>query len=360
MVKQRSETNAVGNTKYPDLNMSQYPAVIDSKQPGAVGYNTNMKGFFSAGDPDLPEGTNPDYSMAEHVNALADAIMSVQRILGINPHVDKNGGNTEGTVGTRITAVEDRELYYDKRYGGENWTPALNQRILTHTHGGGLYEAPQINLKDEITGLLDKSFLDLSATTGLTGADLLMSPSLSTKVADAVNDKLSTSQGGTIEKNLTVKGNLSSRMHREFTAEVDAIGGTLQVDGGTSTGKAKRYSGTNSAGILNTSLKNFLAGKYIVGIRAKTSSRVSSEVLKVVFTPVTGNAITNMLSIKGSDFTTAGKWQQFYMVLDNEPSDTTGSGNNTFVAMRTATSSSVDIDFDYLYITPAHPGILDK
>jgi len=360
MAKTRSESNAVGNSKYTDLNMTFYPTQIDSKLPGA-GYNPNLKGFWSAGDKELPAGVLPDYNMAEHVNALADAVMALQRILGVNPHIDFKGGNTTGTVSTRIRAAEDKDAYYDKRYGGQSWTPALGQTILTHTHGGGVSEAPKINLVDEVSGKLAKVNIDLTQATGLTGADISMSPSVSTKIVDAINDKLSTSEGGTVRKDLIVQGKFSNRTYREWTAD-DANGGIPMTDVNTLTNKSRRYSGTTQQAIIYGDLSGLLAGKYVVGYRVKVDRILTTDMTWVqvghrrsasgqfTYQPAKG--------FNGSYFDAVNKYQMFYYVFDHEPLDDVGFAELRI--FKDDATTSFNLDFDCAWVMPVHPAVFDK
>jgi hypothetical protein len=358
----RSETNAVGNTKYTDLNMTRYPAQIDSRDSANAGYNKNMKGFWSAGDTHIPAGVDPDYNMAEHVNALADAVMAMQRILGINPHVDYKGGNTSGTVSTRIAAAENKDSYYDARYGGQGWTAGTSGTIMSHHHGGAsIGQSPQIDLTQEVTGLLPKSHVNLSQSTGITGSDLMLSLSDSTKIADAIADKLSTKNGGIIQKDLEVRGNFTSRVHREWTAN-DLTTGSSSTDASTTDGVSRRYSGTAQSTVISQSITNMLCGKYVFAIRLKTNSLLSSEVVRMSYSDhnQSNSSLSQsraFVSIKGTDFAAANEWQTFYMVFERENLDATQSGWLTVI--RSATSSSINVDFDSAFITPVHPAVFD-
>lgn len=362
MAKTRSENNAVGNSKFTDLNMTFYPTKIDSKVTGADGHNTNMKGFWSAGDTAIPVGQEADYNMAEHVNALADAVIAVQRILGINPHVDTKGANTTGTVSTRIGAVENKDAYYDNRYGGVNWTTALGQTILTHRHGGASKnQAPQISLTTEVTGMLPKAFVNLTASVGITGQDLFMSPSISTKVSDAIGDKLSVAEGGIIQKDLEVVGKFSSRTYREWAAKDITTGGQV-TDVATLHNQARRYSGTTEQAIIAAPLTNMLAGKYVLGVRVKVNTRVAENVLRLSFSEYkqspAGWVSKATTYVKGEEFDAVNKWQMFYLVFDHEPVDATGF--NGLRIMKNPSLTAVNLDFDCAWVMPIHPAVFDK
>lgn len=357
----RSENNAVGNTKFTDLNMTFYPAKVDNKIEGQNGYNPNLKGFWSAGDNNLPAGTDPDFNMAEHVNSLADAVIAIQRILGINPHVDSTGGNGAGTVSTRIAAAENKDAYYDKRYGGESWSTGLGQTILTHTHGGGQNQAPKINLAGEVSGTLAKANINLSQATGITGEDLYMSGAVSTRISDAVNDKLSTSQGGTIGKGLNVQGAFGNRTYREWSAATVTTGAAI-TDNKTLENVARRYTGTSQQNIIQEAVPNLLCGKYVLGVRVRTSSLSSADVLSFSFLEYSqslkGWSVGGVTNIKGTDFNKANEWQTFYLVFDHETHDSTG--HNSLRIARDSSGSSLNIDFDCAWIMPVHPAVFDK
>lgn len=358
MVKKRSESNAVGNSKYTDLNMTGYPAKIDSKDSSNTGFNPNMKGFWSAGDKNLPAGQLPDYNMAEHVNSLSDAVIAIQRILGPNPHINFKGGNTTGTVSKRIRDAEDKDAYYDNRYGGTGWKTSFGQTILTHTHGGGSNQAPKILLTSEVQGKLGKVNIDLTASRGITGADIRMSPSSATKISDAVDDKLSTSQGGTIKKDLSVEGNMMYRTYREWSAGEIATG-TRVTDTKTTDNISRRFSGKTRQEIVAEHVPNLLAGKYVMGVRAKISSRTSESLLFLGFYENDGSWVSmNDVYIKGTDFPTANKWHMFYLVFDHEPLNS--AGRNGIRIRRLETNNNVNLDFDCAWIMPTHPAVFDR
>lgn len=360
MAKTRSESNAVGNSKYTDLNMTFYPGQVDSKTTGGAGFNPNLKGFWSAGDSQLPVGQDPDYNMAEHVNALADAVIAIQRIIGANPQIDFKGVD-KGTVKERISAAEDKDGYYDKRYGGQNWTPLLGQTLLAHTHGGGLTQAPKIKLGTEVTGKISKANMDLSQATGVTGADLFMSTSSSSTIDGAVNDKLSVSEGGTVRKELRVEGGFQSRTQREWTA-ADITSGAAITSKETLLNTARRFTGTSQQYILAQAVPNLLCGKYVLGVRVRTNSRLSGDVLNLSFNEYSQASqafvATAAVSIKGTDFDAANKYQMFYLVFDHETLD--DMGHTSLRITKAATSTSVNIDFDCAWITPVHPAVFDK
>lgn len=335
----RSESNAiVGKTTYTELNLTNYPDSIDSRSN-----NKNMAGFENI----------KDYNYAEHINALADAVMALQRAIGAKPYIDKDNINRT-TVSERILAMENKD--YDSRYGGAGWD--TSQTLVGHTHTGGPGHPSQVNLVSEVQGLLSKTNIDLSASTGLTGADILVSKTDSRQISEAINDKLSISQGGTINKSLEVKGGFQSRLYREWDASTrDA--GTLVTDYTAMTNQISRNVGTTACQFYNKAVYNLLYGKYVLAVRARVNSAVTEEVLHLRwydFMSGEWNLKKNMY-LKGTDFT-PNKWQMFYLTFDHEGD--AANSYSSFHVWKPVTTANVTVDIDCVYIMPTHPAVYDR
>ena len=347
----RSESNAiVGKVTYPDLNMTHYPDKIDSRVPTDEGYNPNLRGFEN----------RKDYNLAEHVNALDDAVMAIQRALGAQPYIDKDGVN-KNTVSERIRAIEMKN--HDTRYGGVGWNPS--QTLVGHTHTGEPGHPSKIDLTKEVMSKLPKANLDLSQTTGLTGADIAVSKDISTKVSDAINDKLSVTQGGTIQKNLTVKGKVRNRFYVDLDAmDVNSTQGMLITDYTTRTEYSRKFTYSDSDIKMIQYDDNTLEyGKYVACVRLKISQNISSPVfrLEAINLGGGGTAYRATKVINGTDFDSLD-WQTFYLVFENKA--TMGSqvlSNNIFRfnIWKLKTKIPVDAYIDYIHICPAHPAIYD-
>lgn len=337
----RSESNPIaGKQTYPDLNLTQYPDNIDSRAN-----NANMKGFENL----------KDYNMAEHVNALEDAVMAIQRALGIKPFVNKDGVS-KNTVSARIVDLENRD--YDPRYGGAGWI--ASQTLVGHTHTGTAGHPAQVNLASETQGVLPKSKLNFNAASdGITGADLALSTTDTRKIPDVVNDKLSVSQGGTIQKNLVVQGQLQTRFMKEYDA--DTAGGALITDYSTMSNKARRAEGTGQVEFLWGDIPNLNYGKYVLGVRARVSALVNEEVLHLRMYNVynDGYRLQNYLYIRGTDFDAPWQWKTFYLTFNNMSDRSATTGPHTHV-WKCVTSSNIILDFDNAFIMPTHPAIYDK
>jgi hypothetical protein len=336
----RSEDNAIlGKVSYPDLNLTNYPDAVDTRAN-----NPNMKGFENL----------KDYNLAEHVNALSDAVMAIQRALGIQPYIDKDGVN-KTTVDDRVTALENKD--YDPRYGGAGWI--TSQTLVGHTHTGQIGHPSQINLDSEVQGTLPKARLSFAQSGGITGADLSLSTTDVRKIPEVVNDKLSVSQGGTIQKSLEIKGQLQNRLYREWDASTMEAG-AVTTDYTALTNQVRRGTGTAEARFLTPTVSNLLYGKYVLAVRAKVSSRVSEDVLSLKWYDYLTSTLTlkNSLVLKGTDFTTVNEWQMFYLTFDH-----TGNVSNSygsFQVWKPTTTNSINVDIDCVYIMPTHPAVYDR
>lgn len=324
--------NPIGTkTKYSEYNLTRYPDAYDSRDN-----NGNMKGFTNM----------QDYNMAEHVNALADSLMVIQRMLGLAPE------GTHSNITTRLNVLDQHN--HDSRYGGTGWI--TSQTLKGHTHTGAAGHPSKINLAGEVQGKLAKASLDLSVSTGLTGADIVMSPASSKKVSEAIDDKLSTSEGGQVQKNLHVKGKFSSRFFREWDSE-DASGSSItsyETKGNT----AKRISGTAYQSFINENARDLEYGQYVVGVRLRTSSNTSSEVAHIrLYSHLGGKYVAQEKKIYGTDFSAVGKWQTFYLVGTAEGDSSTSSP--IVRVAKTSTATSVDVDFDHAYMMPVTPAVFD-
>lgn len=345
----RSEAGYIpGKVNYADLNLTQYPDKIDSRVTTEPGYNANMKGFQNI----------TDYNMAEHINAVGDAVISVQRALGVLPFRDKDGVS-RGTVDARIKLLENKD--YDIRYGGTGW--ANSQTLIGHTHTGAAGHPSQINLVTETQGKLPKSKVNLTYgnVDAITGADLSVSNSDSRKITDAINDKLSVTQGGTIQRFFEVRGNFASRFYREWDSATITAGGTPITDYSTMTNQARRTTGTAETWLLNTGIQNLLYGRYVIGFRLRTNRLSTQELFRTgyYYMNSSGSYVWQSgISVKGTDFNAVNQWQTFYHTVEHkgERSD----AQCILHAVRSATSTDNTLDIDNIIMMPTHPAILDR
>jgi hypothetical protein len=337
----RSETNPIaGKVTYTDLNLTNYPDDIDTR-----GNNLNMLGYQNL----------KDYNYAEHINALEDAVMALQRSLGITPYIDKDSVDRT-TVSARIAIIENKN--YDARYGGTGWV--TSQTLVGHTHNGATGHPSQVNLIGEVQGILPKANVDLSISTGITGGDVAVSSTDSRKISVAINDKLSVTAGGTIQAKLEIKNSFNSRVFKEWDA-TSATAGSLTTDTTTLIGQSIRGAGTTAFQFFTPNVNNLLYGQYVMSVRARVSSLVSEEVLHLRwYDSLAGTwQLNSSLYLKGTDFLAINTWQMFYLTF-NHASDQTTNPYSIMNVWKPLTTANINVDVDSVIIMPTHPAIYDR
>lgn len=371
MAENGSMANAVGNNIYPDLVLTRFPETFDERAG-------------SKNNPNLKRWTNlKDYNMAEHVNSLQDAVMAIQRMLGELAHMpaqpkDVNGNpitdpnallnlKKTSTIKTRIDSLETHDWYgeFDKRYGGPTWEfdedGTVNPTIQQHRHLGSASGIPgmpeKIVLTQEVQGKLPKGNVDLSNTsTGLTGKDILVEPTVSTKISDAINDKISETTGGTIRKDaeLTVLGKTNTRWTREYDSfDASTTGNAVVQDGATLLSRAIESGATAQSDLLNVSLTGMYYGRYVAIVRLSTSSISPNSIVEIAAINSKTNAVVNSIVLNGSDFDAANQYKNFYLIFDH-------NGSTKLRVRKLNTTSSAKIRFDYTVVEPVHPAVFDR
>ena len=372
--KYGSISNAVkeANLTYSDLVLTAYPKYYDGREQ-KTGYFKNLN---------LLRQTNlKHYNMAEHVNALQDAVMAIQRTLGVKAQlpakpVDKDGNpitsETEinkilatNTVKDRIDALEKFDWYavFDKRYGGPNWkfdkNSKTNPTIEQHRHTGGGNGMPaKISLTQEVSGKLPKANLDLGdAATSLTGSDIRVVRSKATKISEALDDKISETTGGTIQQSATLinKGKTQTRTRAEYDYTDGASGNTKVSDANTLLGMAMESPTTTANNLLWTTLNNLHHGRYVAMFRISSASLANTNLVELAAYDYSSgsNVATKRITLKGTDFEEKGKYKTFYMIFDHD-------GKTRIRCRKLETTSSAKIRFDYCVVEPVHPAVFDR
>ena len=361
----RSEKNKVGNEIYTDLNMTAYPKEKDAVTTDVAKKdkrNPNMLGWANIGEAEVP-----DYVWAEHVNSLVDAVRALQRAVGTEPMLPADiSGLTAAqitdilktkSVKTRMDDFENRN--FDDRYGGAGWLPTADRTLANHVHNGQAGRPQKILLTDgaEVRGLLAKNNLNLAMATGVTGADIHISSTDSTKVKDAISEKLSTTSGGVVQGNVELKKKLNTRTNKEFATE--DFTGTEVSDSQTLSGARKESGPLAVNTFLKQSLGNLQYGRYVLGVRVKLveGALSSTNVLRLRMAAQTGDAQDEALIMAG-EFEALNKWKMFYLVFDHEPANANKAGE--IIIEKLATITNVRVAIDHAYIIPTHPAVFDR
>lgn len=361
----RSERNKVGNSVFPELDMTSYPKLKDGVVTDAgasVKANPNLKGWTNVGD-----GPLPDYVMAEHINALIDGMMAIQWTLGhdVMLPADTSGLTTEQietirqtkTVRARIDELEGQN--FDSRYGGPGWTPSDDRTLSRHYHNGTAGSPSKIMLTggQEVQGLLEKTNLNLDATTGVTGSDIILVNGGTTTIEDSIQDKLSKTTGGTVRGKVEMQAGLDYRLQKEIEQELFA--GTSQSDAQTLSGTRKESAGTSAHTFLDLWVSNLQYGMYVLGVRTKLVSGAldSSNILEIEKVAQSGET-QQIAYVTAGDYRASNKWRMMYLVFEHEP--TTSDKRAHIRIKKVASGTSKTVALDHAYITPAHPAIFDK
>lgn len=346
----RSEQNKIANKQnYKDLTLSQYPNALDTRAN-----NTNMRGFINVG-----EGEIPDYVMAEYVNAAMDGIMAIERTLGVAPMVpyDTPTGNINtvienSTVNDRLARIEDG--LFDERYGGSGWKYVGNRPTLSkHQHNGQNGHPSKIHLQTDVQSVIRKANIDLTLNTGLLGSDIFVSKQNAIKIDEAIADSLSKSAGGTVTAPVDFKSRFSSRTRMDFVASELTVGTgvTLISDAQASDGRAVRYGSTSTTLAMvriPSALKaHLLYGKYVMGVRMKSSLSNASSLLRVQLG-------AQVQTIKANEIGTS--YKQVYFVFDH----TSATKGQDLTIEKLATTSNTMVTIDSIIIEPIHPAVLDR
>lgn len=361
----RSERNKVGNTVFPELDMTSYPKLKDGVTTDAgasVKANPNLKGWTNVGD-----GPVPDYVMAEHVNALIDGMMAIQWTLGhdVMLPADTSGLSSEQletirqtkTVRARIDELETRN--FDDRYGGPGWTPGDNRTLAKHYHNGQAGSPPKVLLTNgaEVQGKLEKGNLNLNSSSGLTGEDIFLTVGGAETIEQSIQDRLSKTTGGIVRGKMEVQGALDYRLQKEIDQTM--FGGTSQPDAQTLTGTRKEFAGTTVGTFIDLKVSNLQYGMYVLGLRTKlVSGSLDTSVAIEIEKVAQAGESQQITYVTASDYRTVGKWRMMYLVFEHEP---TTNGKQAHIRIRKAASASTKtVAVDHAYITPAHPAIFDK
>lgn len=349
----RSEANYIPNKQnYKDLKLSHYPNILDTREN-----NTNMRGFVNIGETQAV----PDFVMAEYTNALIDAVRAIQRTLGPTPMIYHGSTESERnqlienyTVAKRLTRIEDG--LFDVRYGGEGWRNVPDRPVLNnHSHTGVNGQPPRIHLVNEVTGLLRYQNINLNYQTGLTGAQISLSPSNNTKLHEVIADLLSKSQGGIVTGDTTFTGVLKTRTSIDATAQdiVNKGQSNLVSDNQTTAGRALSTTYTTAQRrvfTINGYEKNHLLfGRYVLGIRLKKSSSRAGA--------------ANILQVNlGNDFeryaeeSIENSYKTIHYIFEHNEMNR----NNNIDITKLSSYTSEEVRVDSYYIVPIHPATLDR
>ena len=373
------------NIHYGDLGYTYYPAKIDSRD--GIDPNTGVSdpsGFAINEDLELnvnyeDRGNDPaadDYYVhAQDVNVLQDAIISLQRILGQMPHIRTDVTiNDVSTVSARIGKLESMSRF-DNRFGGTEWVGGTSPTILSHTHTGGINDAAKIELATMTSGELGKSNiqLDMIDPDPLTSKDIIFSPTNDTSIQAMLSRKLDMTTGGSIQKNLVVKGNVVCRAFGEIDcADMSIVhtGGGVPVKRTDSTSYGGREllfqmgAGISPSTCSAVSRFPLRYNEYSIIVRIKSSNATStSNIFAIGVYGCGANGVDTQLmaqTIKCNQFSAVNKHQSFYFAVDHKNLVANPAHKDLIVKVFYHGNGVADLSLDSITIMPVHTAVWDE
>jgi hypothetical protein len=371
------------NTHFADLGYTFYPVLIDSRN--GIDPETGLQDLtkFSVNE-DLAlnvnyedRGSNPTandyYVLAQDVNVLQDAVLSVERILGQMPHVRTDVGTNDTTsVSERIAKLES-STKYDARFGGAGWISGTSPTILSHTHTGGANDCQKINLNTMTTGTISRLRLQLDAGVAdpLTSEYIPYNSSGNTSIKTVIDNKLDKLSGGVMQGDFTIQGNVTCRMFGEIDV-VSLTGSGINAnlaqnvsDNAAYCGQAKYF--PKAAGIPSTAVFScsfpVRYNEYSVIVRAKTDYIGSPAAVARIDIYGSGLAAgdTELMSqfIQSNEFTAENEYQTFYFTVNHKRLNTSAVDKNLYVKIRYQGNGIANVWFDSITVMPIHTAIWD-
>ena len=337
---------------YNDLTLTNYPNAVDTKEGTNLADNADYAGG-------VPISSN--YILAADSNTLRDAVLALQRFVGpLSGTLDGSETITE-VLGSLSTGQLDSSLL-DIRYGGTGYGDLVTPpSILSHVHGSGVGNSPLINLASGVTGTLKVNQLLLDGTaSSLKATDIPLALGNSLKISDALNDKLSLTNGGTISGSVVFTGGVATTCFAELECETfSSVTNTTDTD--TWSGKAGVIaSATGGADVSCIGSTRLRYGTYGLILRAKVSANASiSAIVYVTISgfDVSGNNVTYASApLTGTSFTTANVYQEFYIPFTHTSAARKTAGLPNVRVNLFCKGTRPTISFDSIIITPINVG----
>lgn len=321
---------------YTSLTRTNYPDALDDRPDAVEVENRNPHFALNVNFEDRTSSTNPQdyYVLADDINALQDAIIAIQRSLGVKPQ----GDNGLSTVAERFLNLENYVMLgdstnsgfndLDERYmwGGTrptiNGQPAPLVSIVSHLHDGTPGQATKIDLANHVTGLLSKNNIDLTSNTTdmLSAQDIRMSTSDSTTIPQKLDTKYDKA-GGEISGDVKISGNIQCGIFFEKDAkdmgcDTDKGYQISTVDYYANSGYARKADINDLDGYLINETISMRYGYYSVILRMKIpttdSSKNSNMLCRIsLLNKKTGELTTQIITV--GDFSVQDEYQNIYV-----------------------------------------------
>ncbi len=360
----------MANTLYSDLTKTQYPAQIDSRYPVAAvtdlrfpsADNANL--VYTIGEQHENTDMNPEtdyttYIMAAHINVLQEAMLCVERTLGIMPQGDFK------TVKARIENLEDKD--YDIRYITANsvgWTyDSARDTLYAHKHLGGTASPSKVDLASEVQGLLPKTAIELGVTnSSLMATDIKMSSTDNRTIKDSIDAQFPRTAGTSypITGDLYLDNKFFGGLYGEWDAQdhIEGISSTKVSDDKAYSGYSVKSGTTNEFMIIGPTggYQKLRYGKFVVGFRIKITDPPDAEAMVCQLS--VGNVLEqNVRNIYAKDFENPGNYEMLYITFDHTP--TSDNLNRFYFGVWRHNAAVGYLYIDSIIIMPSHTSVYD-
>ena len=363
------------NSIYNDLGWSYYPNKIDSRDglDPETGLEDLVKFAINA---DLELNVNYEdrssdptaidyFVLAGDVNVLQDAVLSIQRTLGVMPHIPSDiDGSGVKTVSERIERLEDLSRY-DNRFGGQGWKEEDDNTILGHQHTGGPNNPNKIDLETMTDGEIgkDRIQLNLNDTDPLTSEHISHTLTDNRSIKTVLSEKIDRS-GGSIENDLTVKGNVVCRSFgeidcKDMTIDGEATGISTVLDNRSYCGESRSFSRTSNVSQDTAVTCSFPVryNKYTIILRARSSNSTDTgAIAKIGVFSARGTEIMSKF-VRCDQFESTNDYQSFYFTVNHKRYETSPGNKQLYIKIWYYGQDVADLGLDSITVMPIHTSV---
>lgn len=256
------------------------------------------------------------FVLANDINTIKDAIFSLQEVLGLDPGISTLDGSIDDLT-TRLAYLEGEGLTskFDVRYGGvpvqntygSSWSTIYTNNvglrprltILGHLHDGILNS--KISLTSHVTGLLPRANLNLT-TAGTTGTHIFTDTNGTETIATALANclRIDNTSAQTIEGDVIINGNFSTKVFKEADIKDSMVGGySFSADTGAYTGNSFIASTSTANGtFFQKDFADTRFWRYSIGVRSKVSANALDSAVARITVSIPGGATLKTFDIK--------------------------------------------------------------
>jgi hypothetical protein len=352
---------------YSGFTKTLYPGEIDERNA-----NSNFRVNINFGERTSATDPRDYYVLADDVNCLQEAIIAIERSLGVMPQ----GENMSSSVAERLQNIEnfilkdasamDGFTNLDERYMWGGTKPSgldssVKLSIKYHLHDGTSSGADKIDLVNHVTGKLKKSNIDLTSGTQdmLTAQDIMLSTTSEKSVAERFTEKYDVT-GGPINGPVSIAGAASSRFFIELDVAETNLTGTVGInvtDSKAESGVARRALSSGSSGKLFEHSHKLRYGDYVACFRVKVDSNTSTNNICKFY--ITDGYKETSLTVTPKMFTTANEYDMVYLEFRHQNNHGTSSRPALKIGAHFY-NGITNLNIDSVVVLPIHTAVYDN